>query len=137
MSTRKKSLPLGLAIIICDTVIADQETEKKSLIGLFNSLWANKFPVAHHEIHVFISLTGGNGYYNCALNCINESTGKIIAETNGPIDFKNPNDVIELDFCFRNLVFPEPGNYSFEFLCDGAMLFHKRFMVRLIGGKKT
>lgn len=121
---------MGLAIVICDMVIADQETKKKSLIGLFNSLWANNFPVAHHEIHVFVSLTGGNGHYNCELNCHNESSGKTIGQTEGPLEFKNPNDVIELDFCFRNIFFPEPGNYSFEFLCDGEMIFHRRFMVR-------
>jgi hypothetical protein len=132
---RKKSQPMGLVILICDTLIEDKKTKKKSLIGLFNSLKAISFPVCHPEIHVFVGLTAGNGKYNCQLNCINESNGKVIAETEGPIEFISPNDVIELDFCFHNLIFPEEGNYSFEFLCEAEMIFHRRFIVRKQGRK--
>lgn len=125
----KKSPPIGLAIIICDTVIADQKTGKKSLIGIFNRIWAQSFPAPHPELHIFISLTNGHGHYKCSLQCLNESNGQIISKAEGDIDFEDPRQVIEADFNLRGLVFPAPGQYSFEFLCNGNPLLHRRFTV--------
>ena len=125
----KKSSPLGLALIICDTVIADENTKKKSLIGIFNRLWAVSFPCRHPEFHVFVSITGGHGKYRFVLQCVNETNGETINNLSGDLTFKSPKQVIEADFNFRPIVFPEPGQYSFEFLCDDEMVLHRRFIV--------
>lgn len=125
-----KSKPMGLAILICDELIEDAKTKKKSLIGLFNVITSGSFPCTHPRIHVFISLTGGNGEYNIELRCLNESTGAMILAIPGKIKFASPNVVAEIDLNLGNVVFPMPGNHAFEFLCDGEMLFHRRFTVK-------
>lgn len=132
----KKSPPLGLSLIICDTVIADANTKKKSLIGIFNRLWAASFPCRHPEFHVFVSITGGHGKYRFVLQCVNETNGETINKLNGDLTFKSPKQVIEADFNFRPIVFPEPGQYSFEFLCDGEMVLHRRFIVDRVRREK-
>ena len=50
--------PLVLAIILCDSVIREAQTNKLSLIGTFNGIFANHFPCTHPTLSVYIALTG-------------------------------------------------------------------------------
>lgn len=133
---KKTSKPIGLAILICDELIEDKKTGKKSLIGLFNRIQSVHFPYKLPRFHVFLSLTGGNGKYKTELSCTIETKNKKLFSVFGDLQFKNPNAVIEADFEFIDFIFPEPGNYTIEFLCDGEMIFHRRFMVNKKGENK-
>ena len=53
--------PEVLAMIICDTVIEDVESGKKSLIGLFDHVNTSRLPSIVNELNVFVSLTDGRG----------------------------------------------------------------------------
>src|SRR4051812_28041201 len=53
--------PEVLAMILCDLVITDVETNKKSLIGLFDQVETATLPCVVHELHVYLSLTDGHG----------------------------------------------------------------------------
>jgi len=41
---------MGISLMICDQVITETETNKKSLIGVFNSISAGQFPCRHPKI---------------------------------------------------------------------------------------
>ncbi len=125
----KKETPLGLALIVCDAVIDDARTHKKSLIGIFNRLSSSKFPCKHPRFHVFISLTNGRGEYNTELRCLNEKSGEPIFSGKGKIGFADPNAIIEINFEFLGTIFPEAGYYAIEFLCNDEMVLRRRFIV--------
>ena len=135
MKAKQKSRPEGLAILICDYFIEDLKTHKKSLIGIFNRIQSAGFPCSHPQLHVFISLTDGRGDYDAQLRCIFRETGDVCFGASGKISFPDPNAVIELNFLINNAVFPKPGPYSFEFLCNGEMVLERRFMVTKRGAK--
>jgi len=132
---KAKTKPLGLAILICDYFIDDSKTHKKSLIGIFNRIQSPKFPCSHPQLHVFISLTDGRGDYDTELRCIFRETGDACFGASGKITFPDPNAVIELNFLINNAVFPKPGSYSFEFLCNGEPVLERRFIVAKRGAK--
>ena len=90
--------PTSLALIICDAVIDDRETHKKTLVGIFNNVNAEKVPFRHPELHVFISLTDGNGAYRARLECRHRQSNEKVFELMGDIKFEDPNQVIELNF---------------------------------------
>ena len=46
--------PVPLAMILCDSVIIDQRTDKKSLIGIFSNIAAESFPVTAF-VHLYFS----------------------------------------------------------------------------------
>lgn len=119
--------PIALAMVICDTVIEDKKTGKKSLIGLFNNVTSNKVPCIHPRLNVFISLTEGNGDYIGKLKCIYVDEGKPLAELSGPFIFSSPNQIIELNFEIRGVPLPKYGNYRFEFFCNNEMLIARKF----------
>jgi len=124
-----QSTPSGLAIVVCDQIIEDKLTHKKSLIGIFNNINAGSFPCRHPQISVFVSLTEGQGQSNARLRIINEETNDVVTDVNGPIQFPDIHAVVELVFNLVGLVFPLPGLYSIEFYCDDALVLERRFHV--------
>jgi hypothetical protein len=129
----KKPKPKYLAMLICDYVLRDAETQNKSLIGLFNRINAKKFPVRHDRLHVFVSLTNGHGSYESSLR-IRRADGTVILKLDGKIEMGDPLAVAEMNFQIRGLQVPEPGRYVVEFLCDGEVLVDRLFDATLIEG---
>ena len=129
MSSTEK--PLGLAIIICDQVITDAESKKKTLVGIFNQVFASKYPAHHPSMAVFVSVTGGTGSYRVGLRLVSldQPEDCPVIEVPGKIEFKNPNQVFDVHFQLNGVVFPRPGNYQFEFLIDGEMTLMRRLKV--------
>lgn len=136
MATEKPS-PTGLAIVICDQIIEDKFTNKKSLIGIFNNIGSANFPCRHPQIMVFVSLTEGHGDYQSRVRIVNETTGESVAEANVPIQFPDIHAVLELNFNLVGIQFPTPGLYSIEFYCDDALVLERRFHVSQVQPQKS
>ena len=127
-------LPKVLAINICDQIIQDAKTHKMSLIGLFNRIQSQHFPVPHSLMHVYVALTDGHGSYNAELRFVNLTNSQIIAKMTGPLIFKNPLQVTEMNFEIRNLAFRSEGKHSVQFCCNGQEIGNRDFFV---AGPKT
>jgi hypothetical protein len=125
----EKPNPTGLAIVVCDQIIEDKFTGKKSLIGIFNNIGTQKFPCRHPQVCVFVSLTEGRGECAARLRIVHDETNKVVAEVDGKIVFPEIHTVVELNFNLVGLSFPEPGMYSIEFYCDDALILERRFNV--------
>ena len=126
---RDQPAPVGVAIVICDLIIEDKLTSKKSLIGIFNQIGTQDFPYRHPQICVFVSVTEGRGQCAARLRIIHDESDHVVAEVNGSIEFPDVNAVFELNFNLVGLVFPQPGTYSIEFYCDDALVLERRFNV--------
>ncbi len=125
-----KPRPKALAFIICDTVIDDKATNKKSLIGLFSDIYANNFPCSQPIVTVFLSLTEGHGDYECSLSCVKDDKSQNnIVQLSGTLRFNNPLSVVEAKFEIRGMLLPEPGIYRFDFLCGDVPVVSRKFKV--------
>ena len=127
---RTAGVPTLVAILICDFVIRDERTHNVSLIGIFNTIHAPKFPTVHGRAHVFVSLTDGRGTRQGRLCLVDRETEGILAETLGEIRF--PPDgraVVDMNFELHNIVFPKPGNYAFDFYVEGELIGSRPFAV--------
>lgn len=124
---RPKLIPLGMTI--CDMVIQDIKTKKKSLIGIFSQINAVKAPIQHPKLSVFIALTEGNGKYACDLKCIRDDDNVLVMNAQGAIEFHDPQQVLELVFDLNGPVFPSFGHYRFEFLAEGESVISRKFNV--------
>ncbi len=133
MKKTDKTYPTPLAFLIADSVIDDRETRKKSIIGIFNSICSSRFPFRHAELSLFVSLTEGYGEYNSFLVCSRADDEKEIFRTNGKVNFHTPNSVVEMSFVLRNIEFPTPGKYTFQFFCEDYLLILRPFEVVPMG----
>jgi len=136
MNAPKKPKPKYLAMLICDYVLRDAETQNKSLIGVFNRINAPNFPVRHDRLHVFVALTNGHGTYTSSLR-VRRASGEVLLTLDGKIEMQDPLAVAELNFQIRGLVVPEAGRYVVEFLCDGEVLVDRLFDAAQIEGKEA
>lgn len=125
----EKPKPIPLAMILCDTMIEDRLTGKKSLIGIFNNIAARKIPCQHANLNVFCILTEGIGQYRGCLRCTSLTDGKSILNISGPINFPNRLATAEFNFELKNVVFPLAGQYVFELLCDDQPVISRKFNV--------
>ncbi len=128
MSNKPNLIPL--AMIICDTVIEDKMTHKKSLVGLFDNIFSSKIPCVHPRLNVFVVLTEGNGEYDCALKCVHEDTNKLLVELKGRIQCQNPQQKVEMNFEICGLRLPDFGNYRFDFFCNEHPIISRKFLLK-------
>jgi hypothetical protein len=107
---------MGLSLILCDQVLEDKHTGKKSLIGLFDRIHAPSFPCMHASLSIFVSLTNLDGEVPCEISCRHASGEPVAFSAKGRINFPDPGRVAELVFHFKNVRFPEAGTYWLTFV---------------------
>ena len=121
----------ALSMLICDEVIEDKKTSKKSLIGLFNQIATTTFPFRHRKLVVFCALTGGLGEYKAVLQYSHLSDLKPIGSIVVDLVFNDPNRILEFDYECVNTLFPQPGKYNFQLLVGGEPLIERVLTVNL------
>jgi hypothetical protein len=115
-------------MVLCDLVITDAETNKKSLIGLCDRVETATLPCVVHELHVYLCLTDGRGTLTVAIACIT-GEGEELFQGQSEIRFVDPLQIVELHFVFPGAQFPRAGQYRFQFLADGHLLRERSFCV--------
>ena len=124
--------PEVLAMILCDQVITDVESNKKSLIGLFDQVETVALPCVIHELHVYLSLTDGHGTLTVALACVTVDEGEQLFRGEAEIEFEGPLQVIEMHFVFPNARFPAPGSIASSCPHSGRSCAERRFLVTYV-----
>lgn len=122
-------------MILCDQVITDVETNKKSLIGIFDQVETAALPCVLHELHVYLSLTDGHGTLAAAILCVTEDEGEELFRGETAVEFTSPLQTVELHFVFPHARFPRPGEYRFQFTTAGQVLLERRFFVTYLHGE--
>ncbi len=130
--------PIGVALIICDRVITDAQTNEKTLVSIFNRINARKFPCLHPRLAIYTAMTNGNGPVVTQIRCGNEDNeDKTVFEAKGTINFPGPNHVVEASFRINNVTFPKAGLHNIELLCQDELILERRFHVVQIESKES
>ncbi len=129
MTQHASETPMGLALVVCDMVLEDRHTGKKSLIGLFDRLHAPAFPCSHPAMAVLVALTGAGGELACELGCHPGDGGAPAFAAKGRVNFQDPGRVVELVFQFSNVRFPRPGRYDLRFMVDDMLVMTRPLWV--------
>jgi hypothetical protein len=128
------AIPKTNAMLLCDQVITDRATNKKSLIGVFENINAGDFPCIHHALSVYVKLTDAQGTYKFKLELIDLKQDSIIAkgELPQPVDIESPLLTHELVFNMKNLQFLHPGEYEFRIFANDRIFGQKTFLMKQI-----
>ncbi|MEI6235283.1 MAG: hypothetical protein WCT04_19665 [Planctomycetota bacterium] len=129
--------PIVLAILLSDSVIREQGTNKLSLIGTFNGLFSNTYPCTHPTMSVYIAITEGRGRVPCRLRMIGMEDNSTVFDLPGQIDFGGPTSVGELVFQLQQVRFPNPGVYSIEFWTGNDLLASRKLNVQKVEQKNA
>ncbi len=125
--------PDVLSLLVCDQILIDRLTGKTSLIGMFSTIGAPRYPIRHPQLCVFASLTDGRGKTPLELTIVDsEDARPPIVSGTATVEFKDPRAVACLNLHFNGLVFPEPGGYRVQLKCHGELLREARLYLSTV-----
>lgn len=122
--------PTLVSLLVCDQVIDDRLTSKKSAIGLFNAIIVSSFPTRVAQLAVMATLTEIIGSTRLRLRLVRDEDNEVLMETNGKVEAPDPLSMVDLVFVMQGVPIANPGQYAFELLCDDDLLGRRRFHVR-------
>jgi Family of unknown function (DUF6941) len=119
--------PDVLSLVVCDQIITDRMTGKQSLIGMFSTIHATRFPATQPQLCVYVSMTDGREKTPVTIRIIDsEEEREPIVSGQGVVHFKNPRAIANLALQFHGLSFPKAGEYRVQLLSDGTPLREAR-----------
>ena len=122
--------PSVQAFLVCDYVIEDTSTRKKSLIGLFTHLRAAAFPFQHQQLGVYFCLTDAEGTYQFDIDLFFLNTNELVCRaTLPPVDIADRLHIADFGINNPMLIFPAPGRYEFRRRIGHAIIAQKDFNV--------
>lgn len=119
--------PYVLAILICDTIITEEGTGKKTLVGVFGQVVALEYP-APHRFGIYVKLTDAQGPYQLHIEYVDVSNDRIIEERLdlGRIDVPSRLSAAEIVLTVTAPI-PSPGAYEFRLYGNNAYLARASF----------
>ena len=118
------------AFLLCDYVLHEAGSNKKSLIGIFEQVNSPRFPFRHGRMSVYANLADAHGSYELTLRLVRLQDGKILLEAKGMrVQVADPLQVSELGVNLEGIVFEEPGKYEFVLYANEQFLQSKPFRV--------
>ena len=122
--------PSVQAFLVCDQVIEDSVTKKKSLIGLFTHLQAVSFPFQHSQMGLYFCLTDAEGTYHFDIELIYLNAEQLVCRATLPnIAIGDRRHISDFGINIPSLVFPAPGRYEFRLCMEGRLIAQKYFGV--------
>ncbi len=107
-------VPTLLAMLICDQVITDAETKKKTLVGVFDRYLTTGVPL-RANLAVYAKLVDAVGSYLFMLRMVNlKNENPVIDLKTNLFEWKEPRQAMELALNFRGIPIPEFGAYEFQ-----------------------
>jgi hypothetical protein len=130
MNSGNVLLPVVKAFLICDQVIHDAQTGKKTLVGVFHELRADRFPAVHPVLWIYANLTDARGKYAFEIRLVDVERNNVLGKGTPPeITIPGPLQTTELSAQLRNVALPGPGTYEFQLLTNGELVATKAIRV--------
>ncbi len=124
------SSPSVQAFLVCDSVIEDSLTKKKSLIGIFTHLQAASFPFQHHQVGLYFCMTDAEGTYHFEIDLMYVNTDQLVCRASLPdIAIGDRLQITDFGINIPALLFPSPGRYEFRLRVNNRVLAQKDFNV--------
>jgi len=117
-----------LAMVICDHVWQDPATGKQTLLGCFEEIHANDFPVELPRVAVYVEMTGGRGEVALALEITETDEETVVFRQDAEVEFSDPRAVRTIAFDLVDVEIPKPGEYNFDLYAGGIFVMARRML---------
>lgn len=118
-------------MLLCDQVIVEQATNKKSLIGVFDNFHSLTFPAVLPRCAVYVKMADAVGDYLFKLRVVKLKDEALMAEIGIQARVPDMNQYSELALNMGNVAFPEAGKYEFQLYVDDIYLHRVTMQVLL------
>ena len=126
--------PTVTAMLVCDQIVAEQGTNKKSLIGIFEIVGALRFPTAIPRLSVYVRLVDAFGKYQFKLRVVKLKDETLLSDVDIEGNIQDQAHAAELVFNFLGFMIPEAGKYEFQLYTGGTYLHRVTMEVSQVKG---
>ncbi len=117
----ERTRPTVSFTIICDDV-RQEMGGKISLMGLFENIYATKFPAIHPRLAVVTEWSEGRGEFDLKMRLIGPDRKTVLRETSSKMKLNDVNFRHRDVSVHLNINFKEPGTYWIENLVDNELI---------------
>lgn len=107
--------------IVCDDV-RQEAGGKVSLMGLFENIYANKFPAVHPRLAIINEWAEGKGEFSLTMRILSPDRKTVVRETSSVIKLNEVNFRHRDVSIHLNIDFKTPGTYWIENILDGELV---------------
>jgi len=122
--------PILKAMLVCDMTIVEENTHKRTLIGLFDRIKASQFPSTHSSLSVYVQFREIEGIFDFMLELFDldqeKSMNKALIKG---FKVQDRSRDCELVFNLLSLKFEHPGDYEFRIYVNDLIFGQKFFKV--------
>lgn len=122
-------VPTLVSLLICDQVIDDRLSNKKSAIGLFNAVMVGRMPAMLAQLVVMASLTEIREKAAIELRIMRDRDDEVLFRAEQEIAADSPLATVDLVFALQGIRIPTADQYAAELRCGGEILGRRRFHV--------
>jgi len=126
------SIPTVVAMLVCDQIINEEGTNKKSLIGVFDNFFSLTFPGVLPRLAVYVKMADAGGDYFFKLRIVKLKDEALIAEVGIQARFHDITQYGELALNLPPMPIPEPGKYEIQ-LYSGDEYLHRITINAVLG----
>ena len=116
-----KVIPVLVAVLVCDTAVADPTTGKKNLIGIFDRINVRTFPT-QRPMSLYVKLTDAEGPYKVEVRYVQTNSGQELARAEGEAQFASRLGSLDFSIPLPPLPIPSEGRYEFQIWANNVYL---------------
>ncbi len=114
-------VPSVIAILLCDRIIEEVGTHKKTLVGIFHRIRASA-PVTM-PLAFYARLTDAEGKYTFRVNVMSLTDERLVMQGEmAPVDIGNRLRIVEIGLNLPPVPFPKSGRYEFQLFGNNVYL---------------
>ena len=113
--SKSKIPPYLVAALTCDVGAVDPSTGKKSLIGIFNTLFVQTFPTSR-AVSLYVKVSDGEGFYPIQIQFMRSDDEQAIVEAQMDATWHRRDQPLDFLLPMPPLPFAAPGRHEFRIL---------------------
>ncbi len=123
--------PVAVNLILCETVIVDEQTRNVTPVNCYRRRRVARFPSEPFPFIVLAWLTDGlgEGRLQVVIQRLDTAELEAVYRASFSCRFSNPLDEVRLTIRIRDCSFPAAGINAVNLLADGELLANKRLVI--------
>jgi hypothetical protein len=117
------SIPVVLAFLLCDKIVQEAGTGKKTIVGIFDRVWAESFPTVHGPFGIYAKLADAAGAYDLKIDILHLESNEMIGQGGmKALAGDDPLAVVDLVLNLPGIPLPKQGTYEFQLSANGVWI---------------
>jgi hypothetical protein len=122
-------VPALLALLVCESVIHDAETQTKTLVRVLSRINAQSVPLQIAGLGLYAKMVEGSGAYSFRIRLVSLKDESQILDMTVPANWSSPESPLEIGANFRGVPIPDFGDYEFQLFGNEVYLGRAVFNV--------